>query len=151
MEENQSVINQLEKAGYNVLAFGSPEMGDQAIQEWLDSPSSKIEGTFLHLDSIVIVSGSYKEEILFKILHYNTLPGFENNFKKMIVFCGNPVYHMEFKQMYPDLVYQVTNDIRDIVPLCGAIVTELQPKRDAINSPGKKGSKWASREESKGQ
>ena len=126
MEENQRIVENLKRIGYNVMPFGSVELGDEAIQEWLDSPMRNMTGTFLHLDTIVIASGSYKEEVLYKILHYNTLPDFENKFKKMIVFCGNPMYHMEFKLLNPDLVYEVTNDINDIVPLLGVIIAKLR-------------------------
>ena len=34
------------------------------IKEWLESPLSKLKGTFLHLDTITICSGSLKDEVI---------------------------------------------------------------------------------------
>jgi len=58
------------------MPFASVEEGQIMIDDWLDSPLRKIKGTFLHLDTIIISSGSMKYHVIQKMIQYNQMQEF---------------------------------------------------------------------------
>ena len=64
--ENQEALQQLRDLGFNVYPIRSVREGQGRIDKWLSDPKYRLKTT-LHLDTIVISSGSYKQQVIDKV------------------------------------------------------------------------------------
>ena len=101
-EQNQNILETLRIIGFKVFAFESIEDGQQIVDEYLDhSISSKnlqslnfLSNSTMDWDTIVITSGSYKDQVISKFIEYNKLPELQDRFKKIMIFCANVHLHL---------------------------------------------------------
>ena len=75
------------------------------------SMKQKSEYINIHLNSLVICSGSFKDDVIDKVNVYNSIAELTGKFKKIIIFSGNVKYHEQSKVDYPNLIPYVTDEI----------------------------------------
>ena len=78
---------------------------------------------------LVITSGSLKNEVLDVVQARKNDPSFHVKFVKAIVYCGNTSIHSAAMEEYPELVYDVTAEIRDLPKLMNKIIDEIERKK----------------------
>ena len=77
-------------------------------------------------DIIVLCSGTYIEAIIDKIYKYNQKPFFNDRFKKVIIFGKDAEFYQDSIQAHPDLVFGVTDRLKDLVSMLNSIIAELE-------------------------
>jgi hypothetical protein len=124
-KENTKIIQEFKNRGHEVFTFSSVSEGKQFIDKWLTSSSTR-KKVCLDKDTLVICSGSYKNDVISHVLNYNKKVGFIDRFKQLIIFCGNSSFHQGAKDMYPELIHDIVDNPRKLRDAVGDIVWKIE-------------------------